>query len=106
MLLAALCAVALSGQTLTSHRAVADPASALPQDIQFVALSDELQPSSDAHEVPPADHANDVQSPSQVNEAQAKKPPTPERTGVKALFANLAGDYTHLPHRDNFYVAV
>jgi membrane-associated phospholipid phosphatase len=39
------------------------------------------------------------------DDAQAKKPPTPERTGIKALFANLAGDYTHLWHRDNLYVA-
>lgn len=36
---------------------------------------------------------------------QNDKPPTPARTGVKALFANLAGDYTHLPHRDNLYLA-
>ena len=43
--------------------------------------------------------------PAQQNDAQDKKPPTPERTGIKALFANLAGDYTHLAHRDNFYVA-
>jgi membrane-associated phospholipid phosphatase len=38
-------------------------------------------------------------------ETDAKKPPTPERTGISALFGNLAGDYTHLAHRDNFYVA-
>jgi len=37
--------------------------------------------------------------------SEGKKPPTPQRTGIKALFANLAGDYTHLAHRDNVYVA-
>lgn len=35
---------------------------------------------------------------------EPKKPPTPERTGIKALFANLGGDYTHLAHRDNVIV--
>lgn len=39
------------------------------------------------------------------DDSDAKKPPTPERTGIRALFANLAGDYTHLPHKDNFYMA-
>ena len=40
-----------------------------------------------------------------VDDADAKKPPTPERTGIKALLANLAGDYTHLPRKDNLYMA-
>jgi membrane-associated phospholipid phosphatase len=37
--------------------------------------------------------------------ADQDKPPTPERTGLKALLGNLAGDYTHLVHRDNIVVA-
>lgn len=59
---------------------------------------------------PPAPEAASPQSAVQPPEAphdssDAQKPPTPERTGVRALFANLAGDYTHLGHRDNIYVA-
>jgi membrane-associated phospholipid phosphatase len=44
-------------------------------------------------------------TPQKPDDSQTKKPPTPERTGVKALFANLAGDYTHLAHRDNLVIA-
>jgi membrane-associated phospholipid phosphatase len=41
----------------------------------------------------------------QPDPADAKKPPTPEHTGIRALLGNLAGDYTHLAHMDNVYVA-
>lgn len=51
---------------------------------------------------------DDIAAPEVVEQQHDQKPdrpPTPERTGFKALFGNLAGDYTHLWHRDNFYVA-
>lgn len=80
MLIAAISLAALSLQ-------FPDPASPLPQ-----VPAQQEQAASQASGQPQDD-------------SQAKKPPTPERTGVKALFANLAGDYTHLLHRDNFYVA-
>jgi hypothetical protein len=37
--------------------------------------------------------------------ADAKKPPTPEHTGIHALFRNLGEDYKNLLHMDNVYVA-
>lgn len=37
--------------------------------------------------------------------ADAKKPPTPEHTGIHALFRNLGQDYKNLLHMDNVYVA-
>src|SRR5262249_41804371 len=44
-------------------------------------------------------------APQRSDEPDSKKPPTPAHTGIRALFGNLAGDYTHLAHKDNFYVA-
>jgi hypothetical protein len=37
--------------------------------------------------------------------AEDKKPPTPEHTGIHALFKNLGQDYKNLLHMDNVYVA-
>lgn len=39
-----------------------------------------------------------------VDQADAKKPPTPEHTGIHALFKNLGEDYKNLVHMDNVYV--
>jgi membrane-associated phospholipid phosphatase len=33
------------------------------------------------------------------------KPPTPQHTGVRGLLAGLKGDITHLPSRQNLYIA-
>src|SRR5579871_876459 len=38
-------------------------------------------------------------------DADAKKPPTPEHTGVHALFRNLGEDYKNLGHLDNLVAA-
>lgn len=38
--------------------------------------------------------------------AEAKEPPTPPHTGVRALFRNLGEDYKHLPSRNNAYIAL
>jgi membrane-associated phospholipid phosphatase len=37
--------------------------------------------------------------------SDAKKPPTPPHTGIRALFSNLGDDFTHLPAKDNLYAA-
>ncbi|HZR26981.1 MAG TPA: phosphatase PAP2 family protein [Vicinamibacterales bacterium] len=39
------------------------------------------------------------------DEADQKKPPTPEHTGIHALFHDLGEDYQNLLHMDNVYVA-
>ncbi len=39
------------------------------------------------------------------DDADAKKPPTPEHTGIHALFRNLGEDYQNLAHLDNLVVA-
>jgi PAP2 superfamily len=40
-----------------------------------------------------------------IDQADAKKPPTPEHTGIHALLRNLGEDYKNLVHMDNVYVA-
>lgn len=45
------------------------------------------------------------QSP-EAQKAEAKKPPTPEHTGIRALFRNLGEDFKHLPAKDNLYMAL
>lgn len=37
--------------------------------------------------------------------AEAKEPPTPEHTGIRALVANLGEDIKHLPAMQNLYLA-
>ena len=64
-----------------------------------------LQPPPNTSE--PQDTQPQTQQPPQkVDDSEAKKPPTPERTGIRALIGNLGGDFTHLPHLDNLFVAV
>src|SRR5205807_1138936 len=57
---------------------------------------------------PPAPQQTSAPAPQQQtgDTAEAKKPPTPEHTGVRALLRNLASDYTHLGHLDNVFVGV
>jgi hypothetical protein len=38
-------------------------------------------------------------------QAEQKEPPTPEHTGIHALFANLLEDVKHLPAKQNAYLA-
>src|SRR3954451_19116275 len=90
MLLEAIFTLTLSGQALQPPPAATSGAPAEDRIDQIAA---------------PQDDEKQERKQEQKQETQAKKPPTPERTGIKALFGNLAGDYTHLAHRDNFYVA-
>ena len=41
----------------------------------------------------------------QEQKAEAKEPPTPAHTGLRALFGDLGEDITHLPSLDNLYIA-
>src|SRR5471032_1984169 len=41
----------------------------------------------------------------QEQKADQKEPPTPERTGIHALFGNLGEDIKHLPEIQNVYIA-
>lgn len=38
--------------------------------------------------------------------AEAKEPPTPPHTGIRALARGLAGDFKHLPAKENLYLAL
>jgi hypothetical protein len=42
----------------------------------------------------------------QEQKAEAKEPPTPAHTGIRALVGNLREDIKHLPARQNAYLAV
>jgi len=41
----------------------------------------------------------------QDQKAEAKEPPTPPHTGIRALFGNLGEDVKHLPAMQNVYIA-
>ena len=41
----------------------------------------------------------------QEQKADAKEPPTPSHTGIRALVGNLGEDIKHLPERQNIYLA-
>ncbi len=62
-----------------------------PQDVQA-----QPQPSPATAPQPPADASE--------QKAEAKEPPTPAHTGIRALFSDLAADFKHLPSKRNFTV--
>jgi membrane-associated phospholipid phosphatase len=88
MLIETICCIALAAQPQSATPSGQAHSEQTPQ-------TSAAQQSGSANEQPSGEQA----------EPQKEKPPTPERTGFKALFGNLAGDYTHLARRDNFYVA-
>jgi membrane-associated phospholipid phosphatase len=51
---------------------------------------------------PPAQNPAPPQKP--VKKADLKEPPTPEHTGVRALFGNLIEDFQHLPSTTNLLI--
>jgi hypothetical protein len=60
----------------------------------------------------PSSPPEQTQAPPQAKEqdpkeqkAEAKEPPTPPHTGIRALFANLGEDVKHLPSKQNLYIA-
>ena len=44
--------------------------------------------------------------PPAASEGEKDPPPTPPETGIHALLRNLGSDFTHLPSKDNVYVAL
>jgi hypothetical protein len=44
--------------------------------------------------------------PEKSDEAEAKKPPTPPHTGVRALVSGVVGDLEHLPSPSNGYISL
>jgi PAP2 superfamily protein len=55
----------------------------------------------------PAQAQTPVTAPAEPQEQKAdqKEPPTPERTGIHALFGNLGEDIKHLPEMQNVFIA-
>lgn len=70
-------------------------------------------PQTSAQTPTPADPAAQTQPTSQntgdqkpaEQKAEAKEPPTPPHTGIRALFANFVEDVKHLPSKQNLYLA-
>jgi PAP2 superfamily protein len=75
--------VALSGPGLTSTVVDGPPA-----------FTPQTQPPADAKPKDPDDQ-----------KAEAKEPPTPAHTGIRALFGDLGQDIKHLPSMQNLYLA-
>ena len=53
----------------------------------------------------PDDQKPSDQKPSD-QKVEAKEPPTPPRTGIRALFGNLVEDVQHLPSKQNLYLTM
>jgi len=54
---------------------------------------------------PPLNPAPPVEAPAGSDApAEAKEPPTPQHTGIAALMRGLAGDFKHLPAKENAYI--
>jgi hypothetical protein len=53
----------------------------------------------------PSDEKPSDQKPSD-QKAENKEPPTPPRTGIRALFGNLIEDVQHLPSKQNLYLTM
>jgi PAP2 superfamily len=71
-------------------------------------LSDLLMTSVFALALPiPAQAQTPATAPAEPQEQKAdqKEPPTPEHTGIHALFGNLAEDIKHLPEMQNVFIA-
>src|SRR4051794_34548275 len=53
----------------------------------------------------PAAEPQEQKAEPKEQKAEAKEPPTPEHTGIRALFNNLGEDIKHLPAKQNLYLA-
>jgi membrane-associated phospholipid phosphatase len=76
------------------------PQGASPNDVGTAAV--QAQPSDDVNDNRSADNDGQVKP----GDEKPEKPPTPEHTGVHALFRNLGDDYKHLWSLDNAIVAL
>ena len=57
-----------------------------------------------APSAPAAEPAPQTEPKPDDQKAEAKEPPTPPHTGIRALFANLVEDVKHLPSKQNLYL--
>jgi hypothetical protein len=72
-------------------------------------IGPEQVPQVESH--PPVDAAEQAQTPAPAPAgssapAEAKEPPTPPHTGLRALGRGVIGDIKHLPARENMYLAL
>jgi PAP2 superfamily protein len=58
-----------------------------------------------APDQPPTEPGGAPVPPPQEQKAEAQEPPTPEHTGLRALFYNFGEDVKHLPAMQNLYIA-
>ncbi len=89
--------VALSGPTVAAQTQQVEATLQAPQT--------QTQAPQEQTQAPPQQTQNpqDTQDPNKP--AEQKEPPTPEHTGIRALFANLVVDVKKLPAKPNLYLA-
>jgi hypothetical protein len=90
---------ALSGPTVAAQRQQVEATLQAPTE-QTQAPQEQTQAPPEQAKTP--DHP-DPQDPNKP--ADQKEPPTPEHTGIRALFVNLGEDIKKLPAKPNLYVA-
>jgi hypothetical protein len=83
--------------------AVEQDATGLIEATQSVAVAQGDQHRDDQKK--PDDQKPSDQKPAD-QQAEAKQPPTPPRTGIRALFGNLLEDVQHLPSKQNLYLTM
>jgi hypothetical protein len=96
MLVTLAIALALSAADVEQYQAAAVAAAADPAVALTQVRTAEDQPSGGQQSA--------AQTPDE-QKAEQKKPPTPPRTGLHALFANVFEDVKHLPAKPNLYLA-
>src|SRR5438093_583564 len=87
--------------TLVVALALSAPPASIPTPTDVGLVAQTQQPASGtSNDQRPADEQKPAEQ-----KAEAKEPPTPEHTGIRALFANLIEDIKHLPAKQNLYLA-
>jgi len=66
---------------------------------------DPAQPISERQQTDQSTEQPPTEQPPKDQKAEAKEPPTPAHTGVRALLRNLGEDLKHLPAAQNLYLA-
>lgn len=75
-----------------------------PPGTSTVAIEEEEPNAATETQASAATQPQNVNEPKE-QQAEAKEPPTPEHTGLRALFGNLGEDIKHLPAMQNLYLA-
>src|SRR5689334_4598136 len=78
------------------------------QTVTNTSATNSSTPSTEAQDpTPPLNPAPPVEAPAGSDApAEAKEPPTPQHTGIRALVRRLGGDFKHLPSRENAYIGL